>query len=242
MSLINCPECGKEMSDTLSSCPHCGYRFAESNNKQQYQQNEHKKKKTGIVKYIVAIVIICFIIGSIATNISNKNNNTKTNNSNNSTINNPISSGDNEKMKKIKVGDTITTNSFVIKIKKIEFSYDVLPDDTSGIYTHYESDNGNVYINIDADIKNTGKQNLQCDNIGEVIANYNDGYTYKSFTVPEDSQTGFTYANITSIKPLETLGVHFLIECPQEVEESNKTVEISMNFENDKYTYLYNMK
>lgn len=25
MALINCPECGKEISDTAVSCPHCGY-------------------------------------------------------------------------------------------------------------------------------------------------------------------------------------------------------------------------
>ena len=26
MALINCPECGKEMSDSLNKCPHCGYK------------------------------------------------------------------------------------------------------------------------------------------------------------------------------------------------------------------------
>ena len=25
MALINCPECGKEISDTANKCPHCGY-------------------------------------------------------------------------------------------------------------------------------------------------------------------------------------------------------------------------
>lgn len=27
MSIINCPECQKEISDTARSCPHCGYSF-----------------------------------------------------------------------------------------------------------------------------------------------------------------------------------------------------------------------
>jgi DNA-directed RNA polymerase subunit RPC12/RpoP len=26
MALINCPECGKEISDQAISCPSCGYR------------------------------------------------------------------------------------------------------------------------------------------------------------------------------------------------------------------------
>ncbi len=28
MALINCPECGKQISDTTSSCPHCGYKLS----------------------------------------------------------------------------------------------------------------------------------------------------------------------------------------------------------------------
>ena len=27
MSLIKCPECGKEISDTAKSCPNCGYKL-----------------------------------------------------------------------------------------------------------------------------------------------------------------------------------------------------------------------
>ena len=30
MSLINCPECNKEISDSAKSCPHCGYKFKNS--------------------------------------------------------------------------------------------------------------------------------------------------------------------------------------------------------------------
>ena len=27
MALINCKECGKELSDSAEFCPHCGYRL-----------------------------------------------------------------------------------------------------------------------------------------------------------------------------------------------------------------------
>lgn len=121
----------------------------------------------------------------------------------------------------IEVGDVITTDKMEITIKKIELTYDVLPDDTSGVYTHYPAESGNVYIHIDTDVKNLQKQDLPCEDIMSVKADYNNGFAYDSMTVPEDSSTGFTYANITSIKPLETLGVRFLIECPQEVDETD---------------------
>ncbi len=28
MALISCPECGKQISDSTPTCPHCGYRFS----------------------------------------------------------------------------------------------------------------------------------------------------------------------------------------------------------------------
>lgn len=30
MAIIMCPECGGKVSDTLDACPHCGYRFKET--------------------------------------------------------------------------------------------------------------------------------------------------------------------------------------------------------------------
>lgn len=33
MALIKCPECGKEISDTVAACPHCGFSFKKKNKK-----------------------------------------------------------------------------------------------------------------------------------------------------------------------------------------------------------------
>jgi hypothetical protein len=137
----------------------------------------------------------------------------------------------------IKEGDTITTERMEVKIKKVELTYDVLPDDTSGFYTHYPADSGNVYIHIDTDIKNLQKQNLDCDNLMVVEADYNDGFTYHSSTIPEDSSTGFTYANITTITPLKTLGVRFLIEGPQEIEETENALFLTFTIDKQEYRY-----
>ena len=99
----------------------------------------------------------------------------------------------------LEVGDVITSDKMEITINKIEFSYDVLPDNTSSFYTHYAADDGNVYIHIDTDVKNLSKRNLRCDEILTVKADYNDGFTYKGQTIVEDDATGFTYASISSI-------------------------------------------
>lgn len=97
-----------------------------------------------------------------------------------------------------------------------------------------------MYIHIDTDVKNLQKQNLDCDKIMSVTADYNNGFIYKSQTAPEDNSTGFTYANITSIDPLETLGVRFLINCPEEVKASENS--LFLNFAVDKKEYKYTIK
>lgn len=142
----------------------------------------------------------------------------------------------------ISVGDTIQVDGMEIEIRKIEFSYDVLPDDTSSFYTHYEADKGAVYIHIDTEVKNLSKQNLKCEDILSVKANYNNGYTYNSQVIPEDSSTGFTYAIITSIDPLKSLGIRFIISCPEEVEESDNPLYLIFQLNESKDNYRYTIR
>ncbi len=140
-------------------------------------------------------------------------------------------------VKKVSVGDKIVTNNKEITINSVDLTYNVLPDDTDGFYTHYEADSGKVYVCVDADVTNKAKQNLGCDEIGKVTADYDGGYTYAGFVIVDDSSTGFTYANITSISPLETKGIKWLIECPQEVEESEKPLFLEFTIDGEKFTH-----
>ena len=45
MAMINCPECGKEISDQAASCINCGYPI-----KQQNEITENNCENTGIVQ------------------------------------------------------------------------------------------------------------------------------------------------------------------------------------------------
>lgn len=136
-------------------------------------------------------------------------------------------------------GDMITSDKMEVTINTIEFTQDVLPDVIDTFYTHYEADDGEVYIHIDADVKNLSKKDLDCDEILTATANYNDGYTYKGQAIVEDKITGFTYASITSIEPLKTQGMRFIINCPEEVEISEYPLFLTIKLQgtNDIYTY-----
>lgn len=51
MALINCPECGKEISDTAKHCPNCGFKI------------KGKKKNGKKVGIVIGVIIIVLIVG-----------------------------------------------------------------------------------------------------------------------------------------------------------------------------------
>lgn len=55
MALINCPECGKEISDKAASCPHCGYPLPSKDASQL--EEARRKDKQALVK-IGALLLI----------------------------------------------------------------------------------------------------------------------------------------------------------------------------------------
>ena len=143
--------------------------------------------------------------------------------------------------KSISVGQTVTTKNFEFTLRKVELSYDVNPDNPASFYMHYPAASGKVYIHVDADIKNLQKQDLEADEVYNVEADYNDGYKYNgSLIVGKENRSSFTYANITSIAPLETLDVHSLVECPEVVETdtTSKQYIIIKMADGSRYKYV----
>ena len=127
-----------------------------------------------------------------------------------------------EKIKEIMAGETVSTEKYDFTVNRVEFSYRVEPDTPPSWYTYYDAPDNEVYIYLNASVKNKQKNSVECDEIYSVTADYDDGYTYKGFNIADDTDGDFTYANITSVEPLQTLGVHNLTACPKEVETSDK--------------------
>lgn len=74
MALISCPECGKEISDKVKACPHCGYPFVEEQVTSESEPQrvevtsiklgpkDPKKRKTTLIVGIIAVIAIIVII------------------------------------------------------------------------------------------------------------------------------------------------------------------------------------
>lgn len=177
------------------------------------------------------------LVGCNANNQSEKNNN-----SNVQVENNGTKEEVKEEVKTVSIGETISTESAEILINNVELTNEVWPDETDETdeeYTfYYPAESGKVYINVDVDVKNMQKRDLECDNIMNVKASYNDGYRYNAKPVlVEDSTTGLNDSYTMSIAPLETKGMRYLISYPKEVEESQNSLVLTFELDGEKYSY-----
>ncbi len=223
-----CSNCGNVLDENAKFCSKCGKQINEIGIVNSTKIIEKPKKKKGCLIAILSIILIPVLLVCIG--IITFRNFTKT-----TTV--KVEDKKEPEVKTLEIENTINSKSYDITIKKIEFTYDVMPDKKNIIYSHYAAEKGNVYIDIAADVKNTQKQNLKCDQIMNVEANYNNGYKYKSQAIVEDQTTGFTYANIIDIKPLETQGMRFIIQCPQEVETDTNSLNLTFDIEGEQFNY-----
>ena len=65
MALINCPECGKHVSDTAPSCPHCGYILSERDNDFEPIVTQLSPPTRGDFKTVPAIIVALNVIIAI---------------------------------------------------------------------------------------------------------------------------------------------------------------------------------
>ena len=139
----------------------------------------------------------------------------------------------------IKLGQTVSTEDFDFTLNKVKLSYRVEPDYKPSYYHYYDAPENEIYVHIDADIKNKKKMSVDCDTVYTATVDYNDGYTYDGFHIAEDYDGDFTYANITDIDPLQTLGVHCLVSCPEEVESSDAPLFVTIKIRGgEEYKYI----
>lgn len=139
------------------------------------------------------------------------------------------------------IGDTITTENFEYTIENVEFTYEVLPPNTSSVYTSYPAAQGKVYLHMVGKLKNLMKRDIRIDETFSPTGIYGDGYVYDGFVIVDDDNRFDWGSSYSAGAPLETSGVHVLIEMPDEVENSDENVLISLKT-TDGGTYQLNYR
>lgn len=118
----------------------------------------------------------------------------------------------------------------------VEYANILKPRKATGYYSYFEVEDPNkIFLILTVEVKNLKGNDLRYDNIAGVFALYNEKYNYDSFVVyeKEGGKDISNYTNISSISPLSSNRIYFVIEAPKEVQEGK--VEIQLNYGGNKY-------
>jgi hypothetical protein len=119
------------------------------------------------------------------------------------------------------------------------FAKKVAPPKASGFYTYYEvKSNNKVYAHVSIAFKNLMTIGKSASEALSVKLIYDNKYEYSGFSfVEDDGGKDFTYSNITTIDPLTSKNLHYLVDVPSEVQDSSGEVAIIVNVNGEKYKH-----
>lgn len=147
-----------------------------------------------------------------------------------------------EELPVLETGVTVTipdTAEFYLDYTDI--TEDVLPPTPASFYTHYEAEDGKVYVDVCVAYKNVEEKSIMADDAVSAALTYAGKYEYSGFSIIEkDSRSSFTYTNITSVKPLIVSYIHYLFEVPEELAEGTESIEVTLKI--DGCTYIYTVR
>ena len=138
----------------------------------------------------------------------------------------------------ISLGQTIYTNDYEFTLLNVEMTYEVLPPNTSSVYSSYAAESGKVFVHVEADVKNIMQRDIRIDELFTAGAYYDWKYPYEGQTVVNDGDNRFDWVgSYVAATPLETCRAHSIIECPVEVDTSGNSVMVNIQIGDETYYY-----
>ena len=126
----------------------------------------------------------------------------------------------------ITLGKEYTDNSTMnVKFEKVFFTNRLDPSRTDGYYSYYEAENGKKYLVTKLRVKNLKGSSLSDEDVTGIKCVYDGKYNYDGFICTE-AEDGSDLDVYTSIEPLDTRTMYYLIEVPEEVEKGSSELEI----------------
>ena len=210
-----------------------------------------KDKKNIIIGLCVLIIIVLIgFIGYLSkSQLAEKNNNKdssiKITSDQVSTDEVTVNKNENvvkEDIKQLNINDVATKeNKYELTVLGSNFAKTINPPNTSGFYSYYEAkEDGHQYLEVKYNYKNLSENNIGADDVVTMTIKYNNKYEYTGFSVIEDSDSDFTYTNITNIAPLTTGKLHYLFDIPDEVADSDSSIVATIKCGGD--TYMVNLR
>ncbi len=149
-----------------------------------------------------------------------------------------------------KKGGKIALNELLYIPNKCEFlvehcdmTYDIVPKNPSMFYTHYEADEGKIYVDLLINYKHLGSTeeeftNFQTskDSIISATLIYNGKYRYSGFYCLEDEDRS-DFSSSGELIPLSSEYIHCLFEVPEEVKNSQESLSIELKIGGNNYTF-----
>ena len=134
--------------------------------------------------------------------------------------------------------EVVETESSIFYVEYSDITEDVIPPVPASFYTHYEADDGKVYVDVCVAYENIEGKSIMADDAISASLTYAEKYEYNGFSIIEkDSRSSFTYTNITSVKPLIVSYIHYLFEVPEELAEGTESIEVTLKIDGGSYIY-----
>jgi len=75
MAIINCPQCGRQVSSAAPSCLHCGYKFSDYQSRGNYEKKTYRGRNAliGYVVILLAILAVYIIYRTSGSDVGNQN-------------------------------------------------------------------------------------------------------------------------------------------------------------------------
>lgn len=130
------------------------------------------------------------------------------------------------------------SNFCEFEITNIYHADKILPPNTSGFYSYYESKSSDsTYIDVVIRIKNLDSMIKSAEDFLSVKAFYDNQFTYNSFAVLVGPDGNF-HMGFYGIEPLMTGEVHHLISVPKEVATGSKSLVIILQAKDEEFHFV----
>lgn len=136
----------------------------------------------------------------------------------------------------IKLGEDVVAKDIVeFRLDETVWMEEILPSNTSGIYSYHEDVEGEVYFVIQGTVKNISGETIETDHGSLMEIKFNDKYKYEPDTLIEDNDgKGFSYGDV---RPLSSGRFLIYVSVPNEVKENYESAKLTWSF-NDMTDYV----